>query len=148
MIVQLAVGTFLIILTVFIHAAALDIIIRDTRKWHPPLAKKFYRTRKGLKISAVILGVCMANALEILLWALFYLGADALPENTLESALYFSTSSFTTVGFGDLVLDEKWRFLSAIESVNGFILFGWSTAFIFEIISQLYRKEAEALKQI
>lgn len=42
------------------------------------------------------------------------------------------------MGFGDLVLSEDWRLLSSFESVNGMILFGWSTAFIFEIVRQIY----------
>ena len=41
-------------------------------------------------------------------------------------------------GFGDVVLDEKWRLISSFQSANGFILFGWSTAFIFEIMSSRY----------
>jgi voltage-gated potassium channel Kch len=55
--------------------------------------------------------------------------------------LYFSTTTFTTVGYGDVFLDKEWRLLSAFQSANGFIMFGWSTAFIFEIMSKLYKEE-------
>jgi len=83
----------------------------------------------------------MNHILPIRVWAIlfYYLSPGELP--TFESALYFSTSSFTTVGFGDVYLDETWRLLSSFEAANGFILFGWSTAFIFEIISKLYKDE-------
>lgn len=52
---------------------------------------------------------------------------SALPD--FESALYFSATSFTTLGYGDVVLDPKWRLFGAIERANGLLLFGWSTAF-------------------
>ena len=90
-------------------------------------------------MAACVLMVFLAHIIEIWVWALFYLGVEAMP--TLEAALYFATSSFTTVGFGDVVLDEKWRLISSFQSANGFILFGWSTAFIFEIMSKLYKDE-------
>lgn len=63
----------------------------------------------------------------------------------LPDALYFSTVTFTTVGFGDIVLAPSIRMLSAIEAANGFLLFGWTTAFIFELISKIYAYEAKGL---
>ena len=88
-------------------------------------------------LTIAVLGVFCAHVIQIWLWAIFYLAVNALPN--LEEALYFSTSAFTTVGFGDLVLDERWRLVSSFQSANGFILFGWSTAFIFEVMSRFYR---------
>ena len=46
------------------------------------------------------------------------------------SALYFSTITFSTVGYGDLVPDVHWRLFAALEGVNGFLLIGWSTAYL------------------
>ncbi len=79
------------------------------------------------------------------LWAFAYLIFTDEFTN-IEQAIYLSISSFTTVGFGDIVMSEKWRILSGVEAANGFILFGWSTAFIFEIIAQIYRREAKNIK--
>ena len=90
-------------------------------------------------LTITVLGVFIAHIVQIWMWAIFYLAVNALPN--LEEALYFSTSTFTTVGFGDIVLDQAWRLLSSFQSANGFILFGWSTAFIFEIMSKLYDEE-------
>ena len=83
----------------------------------------------------------LGHVIEIWIWAIFYYFTASIQEiPTLEAALYFSTSSFTTVGFGDLVLSEEWRLLSSFESTNGMILFGWSTAFIFELIRHVYNQ--------
>ena len=67
---------------------------------------------------------------------MFYFFIEEIP--TFKTALYFSTSSFTTVGYGDLTLSEEWRLLGSMESANGMILFGWSTAFIFTVIHRIY----------
>ena len=73
------------------------------------------------------------------MWALLYYFKASISEiPTLEAAVYFSTSSFTTVGFGDVVLSADWRLLSSLEAINGMILFGWSTAFIFAVIRHIY----------
>ena len=65
----------------------------------------------------------------------FIFSANALPD--LESALYFSTSSYATIGYGDLVLPRGWRVLGAIEGANGVILLGWSTAFFVAIVGRI-----------
>lgn len=77
--------------------------------------------------------------IDIWLWTALLMYVEPKILNTVEKALYFTTVSFTTVGYGEIVLDEKWRILPAIASINGMILFGWSTAFIFEIMAKLYQ---------
>ena len=58
-----------------------------------------------------------------------------------EDALYFSTSTYATIGYGDLVLSRSWRIVGAIEGVNGIILLGWSTAFFVSIVRRLAELE-------
>ena len=64
------------------------------------------------------------------LWAL-----GVLPD--FESALYFAMICFTTLGFGDLILPDPWRLLSGFIAIDGFILFGLNTAFLFEVLREL-----------
>jgi uncharacterized membrane protein len=139
---QLIIGCFMIALTVIIHAIALDRLVYCLGKIGPKIFKIFHQFWEIPLMIFTVLGVFLTHVVQIWLWGVLflYLAPDILPD--LESALYFSTSSFTTVGFGDIYLDKEWRLLSSFESANGFILFGWSTAFIFEIISKLYRKES------
>lgn len=144
--IQLIIGTFMIIATVITHAILLDYLIQNVKTIGKNFAKIFGRLWKSSFISMVVLYVFISHIIQIWIWAILYLFVtDEL--KTFEEALYFSTSSFTTVGFGDLVLGTDWRMLSAIESANGFLLFGWSTAFIFEIIMQIYRKESKDLEK-
>jgi hypothetical protein len=57
---------------------------------------------------------------------------------TLEKAVYFSTVTFTTLGFGDITLDEEWRLLSSFEAANGLLMFGWTTALVFAAVQWVY----------
>ena len=144
MIAHLIIGGVLIAVTVVFQAFAFDFIIRKTKWLESTSLRKKKEIWKALTITIVVLAVTFTLIVEIWIWALFYLAVGTLPD--LEAALYFSTSSFTTVGFGDVVLDKDWRMISSIEATNGFLLFGWSTAFIFEIVSRIYRKEGKALE--
>ncbi len=144
-ITQLLIGSIILILTVIIHAYALDKIITNGKRIES-LSQKI--TKKNCKIplvTIVILLVFSAHVIQMWLWAFAYLIFTDEFTN-IEQAIYLSISSFTTVGFGDIVMSEKWRILSGVEAANGFILFGWSTAFIFEIIAQIYRREAKNIK--
>ncbi len=139
-ITQLVIASILVGLTVIVHAIALDRLMILLEALGPKVFKHSPRLWKAPMIVIAVVGNFLALIAEIWIWAVFYLGVNALPD--IEAALYFSTSTFTTVGFGDLVLSKDWRLLSSFQSANGFILFGWSTAFIFEVMSKLYQREA------
>jgi len=138
MLSQLAIGSSLVALTVFLHGLSLDAIIRILRR----IGAETIARWRFFSFSLFILAIFSAHVVEIWIWAALYFYVGEL--HTLEAALYFSTSSFTTVGYGDLTLSEDWRLLSSIESANGMILFGWSTAFIFEIGRRIYEQLHEA----
>ena len=139
MLAQFFIGAVLIGLTVVIHALVLDWLIKFLDRKGIAIFHTFRLFWKAAVLTIAVMGVFCAHMIQIWIWAVFYVAVGALP--AFEEALYFSTSTFTTVGFGDLVLDEKWRLVSSFQSANGFILFGWSTAFIFEVMSKLYRDD-------
>ena len=56
----------------------------------------------------------------------------------MQSALYFSAVTYTTTGYGDIVLPEDWRLVGAIEALTGILMCGWSTGFFFAIVSRMY----------
>lgn len=144
MLTNLLIGGLLIALTVIIHASALDMILRSIAKFERFMLHHARPLWQAVVISYVVLAVFIAHVIEMWIWALYYLKAGAL--TTVESALYFSVASFTTAGYGDVVLDEGHRIMSAIEAANGFLLFGWSTAFIFGITQRLYKRQNERIK--
>ncbi len=138
-ITQLIIGAILICVTVVIHALALNYLMKRLELWGPMTFRYFGGYWKVPMLSMTVLGVFLAHIVQIWVWAGFYISVGAL--DTFEESLYFSTSCFTTVGFGDVVLGTNWRLISSFQSANGFILFGWSTAFIFEVMSKLYERD-------
>lgn len=74
-------------------------------------------------------------------WAFGFLGIGLF--NTLEDATYFAIVSFTTLGFGDVLLPKEWQLLSGICAAAGLMLFGLSTAFLFEVFGRLIRTRDE-----
>ena len=141
---QLVVGGCMIALTVAIQAISLDLIIRRSGR-----VEKLLRSRvaswKPILASLLVVMVFCVHIVQIWIWALLYLYLDSVHLHTVADALYFSTVTFSTVGFGDIVLSPDIRMLSAIEAANGFLIFGWTTAFIFELISKLYKVETKKI---
>jgi hypothetical protein len=132
MLSQLTIVSALVAVTVLVHGVSLDIIVRALRA----IGMKTLSRWRFLSLSLIVLAIFSAHLIEIWIWAVFYFSIEEIP--TFETALYFSTSLFTTVGYADLTLSEEWRLLGSLESANGMILFGWSTAFIFEIVHRMY----------
>ena len=83
----------------------------------------------------VVLAIIVLHGIEIWGFALLYLALDAVP--SLEEALYFSTISYSTVGYNDTHIAPDWRLLGAFESILGMILLGWSTAFFFRMLGRI-----------
>jgi hypothetical protein len=141
LLLQLAIGAIMVALTVSIHAIGFDFMIRRLKT----VSSRFMVVFRGLWKNAVIIWATLAAfiiiTVDVWLWALLYRFIGAF--DSMEPALYFSLSSFTTLGMGDVLLTEEWRILSGIEAAGGFFLFGWTSAFIFEIITQIYRSEHE-----
>ena len=138
---QLLLGMVLILITVLIHAISLDYLIRSLLFLGPKFKARLPRQGRPLFLSVTVLGIFLAHVLEIWLWAFAFLMTREV--QSLESALYFSIVTFTTVGYGDITFSEQWRLLSSVESANGMLLFGWSTAFIFEVMRRTWELDSQ-----
>ncbi len=122
----------LVILTVTIHAVGFAALLR-AMVWSRTIdASGFWRvtvTTIGLTCWLMVI-----HLLEISVWALFYLWQGCLPDG--ESAVYFPGVTYTTVGYGDLVLPRQWRMLGALEAMTGILMAGLSTVLFFAVISR------------
>jgi hypothetical protein len=90
----------------------------------------------------VVFGLFGLHGAEIWSYALLYKAVGATSD--FEQALYFSTTTYVTIGYGDLTLTKAWRILGAIEGANGIILLGWSTAFFVSVVGRLRWLEHDA----
>lgn len=107
------------------------------------LARPEYRNRTATRknftvvIIAVFSGIVLLHVGEASLWAFFYYSRNLFGD--FETSLYFSLVSFATIGYGDVILPQKWRLLGAIEGISGILLCGVSTAFIFAIVNAMFQ---------
>ena len=92
--------------------------------------------RRFVLLLRVFLWIVLLHLIQVGLWAVVFWQAQALP--TLETALYFSLVTYTTIGYGDVVLGPGWRVLAGIEGLTGILLIGWSTAFMFTVVNRMY----------
>jgi hypothetical protein len=86
---------------------------------------------------AAFSAIIVLHMIETAIWAMFYYVRGLFPD--FETALYFSITSYTTIGFGDVVLPRAWRMLGGIEGISGVLLCGLSTAFVFTIVNALFQ---------
>ncbi len=137
---ELCAGAILLAVTVVIHAVGLTAVVRWV--WRSPalLDPRFWsQTWLLIWIAGWLIAI---HLVEIAVWALFYWGQKCLPD--AESAFYFAGVTYTTVGYGDLVLPMDWRLLGPIEALTGILMCGLSTGFFFAVVSRMYALRAKA----
>jgi hypothetical protein len=135
---QLAVGAGMIALSVMIHGIGLFTLARLVRGKHPQ--ERFDRLeplsiRGGLFTLMTVFALIFVHFVEIWLFAFLYDFLGALPN--FQEALYFSTISYSTIGYSDAAIASEWRMVAALEGILGVILLGWSTAFFVRILARL-----------
>lgn len=146
MLSSLIVSAAMITLTVVIHMVGLLGLMAFLQARSPRLRPFHSRLGQGVFIVLTVLGLVAIHGLEMWLYAALYMVLGVFTD--MEEALYFSISTFTTVGFGELVIEGRWRILGALESFNGFLLIGWSTAFMVSVISRIRTMEMDWLDRL
>jgi voltage-gated potassium channel len=129
---ELLLATAMVILVVFLHLMGLALLWRGLRSH-----SKVFRSLRILPLTLLLsatLGLIFLHTLDIWLYTALYLYLGAFP--TLEQSLYFSTVTYSSLGYGDFLLPEKWRVLGAIECPAGIILLGISTAFMITVLTK------------
>ena len=127
MLANLSLGAFVISLTVVIHTWGLIAITHVTAQLTARFRTHGRRSRIFAMVTTVI-GIFCVITVEVWLWAAFHYALGVVGD--FEAALYFSTVSFSTLGYGDVIPAEEWRIFAALEGVDGFLLIGWSTAYL------------------
>jgi voltage-gated potassium channel Kch len=124
---------------VVIHASGMSWAMRQLRS-HRPSSLQFWPVTQMFVLVAAWL--ILLHLAEVAVWAVFYLWRDAMPD--LAAALYFSAVTYTTTGYGDLVLPEGWRLLGGVHALTGILMCGWSTGFFFAVVNRLYEAPVDA----
>jgi hypothetical protein len=133
-------GLPLIVLTILIHVFGLS-LLRKRAVWH-------FNKRSQLReptaefvvvIGAMTFAVTILHAAEAGIWALAYKSLGVLPN--LSTAMLYSLNAVTSYGHTNISLNDYWHLLGALEALNGWLLFGLSTAFLFGMIQKVWSVE-------
>jgi hypothetical protein len=137
MFVQLLIAWCLLASSVVIHAWGVTSALQWLRRQDLPPA----RLMPWSWLFVILAGwIVLLHVTEIVVWAFAYVLMRAMPD--LQSALYFSAVTYTTTGYGDLVLPERWRLVGAVEALTGILMCGWSTGFFFAVVSRFLETTA------
>ena len=135
MLSKLLIAWCLLAFCVMIHATGLTLGFHWLRRKAAPLAGQIWPATWLLVITAG--WTLLLHLLEIVVWAIGYACLGAMPD--LTSAIYFSAVTYTTTGYGDLLLPQDWRLVGAIEALTGILMGGLSTGMFFAVFSKIFR---------
>jgi len=128
MLQNLVAGSGLVALSVMIHAVGLIAIATAMPLLSRRLGLHNHIVGRTIVMTAIVMGILALLTIEVWSWAFAYdlLGAT----EDFADSLNLSTAMFSTIGYGELAFDPSWRLLTALEGINGFIMIGWSTAYL------------------
>jgi hypothetical protein len=131
MALQFLIGGVISAINIMVHAlvtvGVVD-IARSAAVWNG----KWPRLRLMVVMVGVAATLMIAHTLEALVWALAYVTVGAAPADS--GLLYFAFVNYTTLGYGDITPVPAWRLVGPMTAMNGILLFGWSTAVLFEVL--------------
>jgi hypothetical protein len=133
----------LIVLNVMLHVAGLDVINRTILGVIGRVRNhRNFNVLFGLVIGLATLLATVLHAVEAGIWAVVYRALGALPDG--KSALLYSLNAITTYGHSDLYLTPHWQLMGALEALNGMLLFGLTTAFLYGVLQRVWPTQWQA----
>jgi len=138
MLTKLLIGWFLMALCVAIHAIGVTSAVRWFRRYLITQQRFWTWTWLFILLAGWII---LLHLVEITVWGAFYVWQEAMPD--LPTGLYFSAVTYTTTGYGDLVLPSEWRLIGGVEALTGILMCGWSTGFFFVVVSRVFETGRE-----
>jgi Ion channel len=131
MVRQVLVGAAVSGCNIAIHAVLMAAVI-----WAARVAGEVATARQPFRLIAVMIAtvsfLMTAHLAEVLVWSLAYAIVGVAPDG--NDLMYFAFVNYTTLGYGDVTPVERWHLLGPMTAMNGVLLFGWSTAVIFEVL--------------
>ena len=132
---QVLLASALLVLTTTIHAAGMAVSFRWLKLLHTKRLETVSMWIRSLAVGVLVLVMFVATLIETSVWAMTYIVLGAI--STFEEALYFSMVTYSTLGYGDVVLGEQWRLLSSFQAANGILMFGWTVSLIILAVHQI-----------
>lgn len=144
---ELAFAFAIMAICVVIHSATLVNFSAWLITKRPEIGQRHAMVRYSVVLILAFFVLIALHLTETSIWAAFYFWRGLFPD--FETSLYFSLGSYTTIGYGDVVLPQRWRMLGGIEGLSGVLLCGLSAAFVFAVVNSAFqfRVQQRAAKQ-
>lgn len=131
MIIQLLIGLLVSVVNIMVHALATVGAISAARFVDRRCATWPRRRLMSVMVTTVLV-MMLAHIIEIVVWSLSYALIGVVPEGS--DFLYFAFVNYTTLGYGDVIPVKTWQLLGPMAAMTGILMFGWSTAVLFEVL--------------
>jgi hypothetical protein len=138
---ELLISAMIVAICLVIHSAGLVILFDWLLRQRTSLEEQYRLARTVVLLIVAFTVIMLLHLSETAIWAGFYYARGLFPD--YETSLYFSMGSYTTIGYGDIVLPRNWRLLGAVEGISGVLLCGLSTAFIFAVVNAVFKIRIE-----
>jgi hypothetical protein len=129
---QLIVGMLPSLANIVVHALIMAALSWAAHRTAYRARAASARIRLVLVMMATVSVVMVAHFTEIVIWGVTYAVVEAVPQRV--DAFYFAFVNYTTLGYGDILPVRHWRLLGPMAAMNGVLLFGWSTAVIYDVL--------------
>ncbi len=136
---QAGAAALLLVLTLCLQCAGVAALVEWLRSVRAKDGQGFGPVRSAVLVVKSTIAIIIIHGLVILLWASFY-RLQCFP--SWELAFYFSSSSYATVGYGDVTLPSNWRLLGPLESMAGVLMCGVSVCLLFATITRLMDRDS------
>ncbi|HET9710261.1 MAG TPA: ion channel [Pyrinomonadaceae bacterium] len=137
MLSELVIAAAIVAVCLIIHIAGILLMAEWLLRRREYLEQTARRHHFVVLIVTLFAGIVILHVAQTSLWAAFYYAQGLFSD--FETSLYFSMVSFTTIGYGDVLLPRTWRLLGVIEGFSGVVLCGVSTGFIFAVINAMFQ---------
>lgn len=127
------------LLTVLIHLGGLMGLMHLTRFHIEHLRSPWLTLDRLLVPLGMALGLFVLHGVEVSAYAVLFQFVHAT--HGWEAAIYLSAGAYSTAGWSGLTVPDGWRVVAALESLNGMLLIGWSTAFLFQTLHRILQTE-------
>ena len=144
-VLEIAVGTVILIIVIFVHGAGIRAInLRFNRAWvHVDSGTSHWRI--NLLLAATIASLSALHFTETLIWAAPIYARGFIP--SMRDSYYFVLESYTTLGQGNITLPERWRLLGPIIAISGLFTFGWTSSVLVSIMTEFGKLDRARIKR-
>ena len=122
---------------VVIHITGLVFVGEELVRRREKIEEHITFAKAAIVLIIVFTAIIFLHVTEATVWAGFFRWGGLIPD--FETALYCSLTSYSTAGYGDVLLPPKWRLLGTIEAISGVLLCGLSAAFLFAVVNALFQ---------